>query len=142
MPMTRGLIAVAGLLLLMPASHFEVSAAFTSKGPGRGEVAVTFLGKDADVHINEVPAPRLKVEPGQVLQEVAPSPAPAGKEGGGPSSKYLDITWPVVFPVTVGRAPAAGPQTVKANVTYFYCSKREGWCRKGTAPVEFPVTLP
>jgi hypothetical protein len=105
-------------------------------------VAVTFLGKDADVHINEVPGPRLKLEPGQVLQEVAPSPAPPAKDGGGPpNNKYLDITWPVVFPVTVAR-PGAGPQTVKANVTYFYCSKREGWCRKGTAPVEFPVTLP
>ena len=39
----RAVIAVAGLLLLMPASHLEVSAAFASKGPGRGEVAV-FLG--------------------------------------------------------------------------------------------------
>jgi hypothetical protein len=30
---------------------------------------------------------------------------------------------------------------VKATVTYFYCSQREGWCRKGTSDVEFPVDV-
>jgi hypothetical protein len=41
----------------------------------------------------------------------------------------------------VGAATARGAHVVKGGVTYFYCSKREGWCRKGTTPVEFPVTL-
>jgi hypothetical protein len=31
---------------------------------------------------------------------------------------------------------------VKGNVTYFYCSKREGWCRKGTSEVTFVVNVP
>jgi hypothetical protein len=31
---------------------------------------------------------------------------------------------------------------VKATVTYFYCSKREGWCRKGTAAVDVPLDIP
>jgi hypothetical protein len=140
MPM-RGLLVLVGLLLLAPPTHFEVTAAFTPKGAAQGEVAVTFTGKDSDVRINETPAPRLKLEPGQVLQEVPPAPAPAAKEGSGPG-KYLDTTWPVVFPVAVGRPSAAGPQTVKGAVTYFYCSKREGWCRKGTASLEIPVKLP
>jgi hypothetical protein len=26
-------------------------------------------------------------------------------------------------------------------VTYFYCSKSAGWCRKGSAEVNVPVTI-
>jgi hypothetical protein len=138
---TRALLAALGLLLLAPPAHFEVTAAFTAKGAAQGEVAVTFTGKDSDVRINETPAPRLKLDPGQVLQEVPPAPA-AREGGGGPAGKYLDTTWPVVFPVTVARPASQGAQSVKGSVTYFYCSKREGWCRKGTAPVEIAVKLP
>ena len=28
-----------------------------------------------------------------------------------------------------------------AKVVYYYCSKREGWCRKGTDDVEFVVDV-
>ena len=37
---------------------------------------------------------------------------------------------------------ARGDHEAKATVTYFYCSKRDGWCRKGTAELEIPVTVP
>ena len=52
--------------------------------------------------------------------------------------KYLDLTFPVVFPVAVVAATRA-EQTVKGAVTYFYCSHREGWCRKGTADLDIAV---
>jgi hypothetical protein len=42
-------------------------------------------------------------------------------------------------PVAWAGKPPASRETLKADVVYFYCSKREGWCRKGTAPVEFSV---
>jgi hypothetical protein len=133
----RALLPVVGLLLLVPPSHFDVSAAFKPKGKSAGEVVVTFLPKDPDVHINTTPAPRLKLEPGQALQDVPPAPVPKAPEG---EARYLDTSSPVVFPVTVAPAPPpAGP--VKGTLTYFYCSKREGWCRKGTADLEFPVSL-
>jgi hypothetical protein len=45
----------------------------------------------------------------------------------------------VVFPVALAPGAPAGDRDVKAKLTYFYCSKREGWCRKGSAPVEFKV---
>jgi hypothetical protein len=35
-----------------------------------------------------------------------------------------------------------GDKTVKATVVYFYCSSREGWCRRGSADVEVPVSVP
>ncbi|PYQ40310.1 MAG: hypothetical protein DMF77_18745 [Acidobacteria bacterium] len=99
--------------------HFAITAQFRpGRTAGTGEVAVTFAPKDPDVKIN--------------VEKVAP------KRAGAPDEKYLDLTFPVVFPVSVlGSVPAA--QTVKGLLTYYYCSHREGWCRKGTADLEIPV---
>jgi hypothetical protein len=122
--------------------HFTLSASFKAPAaPGElGAVAVTFAPKDPDVVLNEDPAPRLKLDPAQkrLLDKQAPPPAripvydPA-------TARYLDTMFPVSFPVAWAGKPPASPETVKADVVYFYCSKREGWCRKGTAPVEFKV---
>jgi hypothetical protein len=115
--------------------HFDVAAEFHSgKSAGTGEVAVTFTAKDPDVRINTVPPPRLKLDEGQKVLAEKPAPKPAGP----PAEKYLDTTFPVVFPVAVVGA-ARGERTVKGAVTYFYCSHREGWCRKGTADVDIAV---
>jgi hypothetical protein len=115
--------------------HFTVSAQFRpGKTSGTGEIAVTFAPKDPDVKINAVPPPRLKLDETQKL--LAEKTAP--RRAGAPDEKYLDLTFPVVFPVSViGSAQAE--QTVKGALTYYYCSHREGWCRKGTADVEIPV---
>ena len=115
--------------------HFAISAEYRpGKTAGTGEVAVTFSPKDPDVKINTTPPPRLKLDEGQkVLAEKA-----APKKAGAPEEKYLDLTFPVVFPVSV-TAPVSSEQSVKGALTYYYCSHREGWCRKGTADVEIPV---
>jgi hypothetical protein len=115
--------------------HFAISAQYRpGKGAGTGEVAVTFAPKDADVKINSTPPPRLKLDEGQKL--LAEKTAP--KKAAAPDEKYLDLTFPVVFPVSV-VAPIRGEQAVKGALTYYYCSHREGWCRKGTADLEIPV---
>lgn len=121
------------------AGHFEVSARFLpGKAAGSGDVAVTFVAHDPDVHVNENPAPRLKLDSEQKILTTKPAksarmapPAPA-------EAKYLDLAFPVLFPVAVTQPKA--PATVKGTVTYFYCSKRDGWCRKGTQAVEVPVS--
>ena len=115
--------------------HFAVSAQYRpGKVAGTGEIAVTFAPKDPDVKINITPPPRLKLDEGQkLLAEKA-----AIKKAGAPEEKYLDLTFPVVFPVAV-TSPLQGEQTVKGALTYYYCSHREGWCRKGTADVAIPV---
>jgi hypothetical protein len=114
--------------------HFAVSARFRpGKTAGSGEVAVTFEPKDPDVHINTNPGPRLKLDGGQKLLGEKPGAKPSVGSG-----KYVDTTFPVVFPVTV-LAPVKGEQAVKGSLTYYYCSQREGWCRKGTAELEIPV---
>jgi hypothetical protein len=115
--------------------HFAITAQYRpGKAAGTGEVAVTFAPKDPDVKINTTPPPRLKLDEAQKL--LAEKTAP--KRAGAPDEKYLDLTFPVVFPVSV-VGPIHGEQAVKGAVTYYYCSHREGWCRKGTADLEIPV---
>ena len=122
--------------------HFTVSASFTApaKAGEPGAVAVTFAAKDPDVQINEEPAPRLKLDPAQrVLLDKQPPP-PAHIAPFDPATvRYLDTTFPVSFPVAWAGKPPASRETVKAEVVYFYCSKRDGWCRKGSAPVTVSV---
>jgi len=114
--------------------HFDVSAQFRAgKAGSSGEVAVSFAPKDPDVHINTTPPPRLKLDGEQkLLGEKAGARPSLG------SDKYLDTTFSVVVPVAI-LEPVHGDQTVKGSVTYYYCSQREHWCRKGTAELEIPV---
>jgi hypothetical protein len=141
-------LAVA-LLVLAPAAagamgeHFTVSAAYVppAKPRAAATVAVTFIPADPDVKINQEPAPRLKLDPEQgVLVDRQPPSPRRGESGGEP--KYLDASLPVAFPVALNPKAPKGEQIVKGNVTYFFCSKREGWCRKGTSEVAFVVNVP
>jgi hypothetical protein len=115
-----------------PSPHFDVTAQFRATKAGAGEVSVTFAPKDPDVHINTTPPPKLKLEADQKVLALKAEPRPAPAE-----EKYLDTMFPVVFPVSVLAAPAG--QTVKGSLTYYYCSQRQGWCRKGTAALDIPV---
>src|SRR5713226_4063609 len=87
--------------------HFAITAQFRpGKTAGAGEVAVTFAPKDPDVKINVTPPPRLKLDEGQkvLAEKVAP------KHAGAPDEKYLDLTFPVVFPVSVLGSRRLVPQ--------------------------------
>ena len=135
--------AVLAVLLLDGPSkpnHFTVTASYTPprrKGPA--EVAVQFVPLDPEVKINEVPAPKLKLAGGPATVLPPAAPAKAGTPG---SAHYLDLTLPVVFPVSLAPGTPRGSHDVTGTVTYFYCSKREGWCRKGTTDVTFPIAVP
>jgi len=127
----------------MPSPHFEVLAAY--EAPARKGTAASivfeFKKKDPDVNINEDPAPRLKFAPGSPLV-APPPPKSSGVIPDPANARYLDLTKPVRFPVTLAPDAAKGPATVKTTVSYFYCSKRENWCRKGTADFDLAVILP
>ena len=142
-PLAAVLLALAPAAAMAVGEHFTVSAAYVppAKPKATATVAVTFIPADPDVKINQEPAPRLKLDPEQaVLIDRQPPPARRGESGGEP--KYLDSSLPVSFPVALNPSAPKGEQPVKGNVTYFYCSKREGWCRKGTAEVSFVVNVP
>lgn len=120
--------------------HFTLSAAFVPAARAGADptVAVTFVARDPDVKVNEEPAPRLTLDPSQkVLVDKQLKASGAVKSFDPDTATYLDLSRPVSFPVA--RVKGAAPGTVGASVTYFYCSKREGWCRKGTTDVAFDV---
>jgi hypothetical protein len=128
-----------------PPRHFDVAASYVapSEKGKPGAVSVLFSPTDPDVHINEEPAPRLKLEPGQTVLVDRQPGAPARAADFDPEkTHYLDLAKPVRFPVAIAPKAPKGKQEMTANVVYFYCSKREGWCRRGTALLEFTVEVP
>jgi hypothetical protein len=137
------LLSLSVLLLLAPPRHFDVTAEYQAGAKRQGAVAVTFKAADPDVVVNETPGPRLALDPAQAVLVDKQPPLPKGAMAPDPKDgKYLDLALPVVFPVGLASGAASGPHDVKAKVTYFYCSKREGWCRKGTHEIEIPVKVP
>ncbi len=134
------------LLALPPGPRFfEVTATFVVpvRAGATPAIEVTFLAKDPDVHINEEPAPRLKLEVAQSALVDKQPPLRARTAPYDPSAaRYLDLTRPLKFPVAFAPAAPKGAQTVGATVTFFYCSRREGWCRRGSVEVEVPLTVP
>ena len=141
--------AMLTFLLLLAAgagtpTHFDVAASFVPGAKrGTGAIAVSFQARDPDVHINEEPAPRLKLDPEQsALVDKQPPPPKSVPVYDPEVARYLDLKKPVEFPVSFAPNAAKGAQTVKANVVFFYCSAREGWCRRGSADVEIGVTVP
>ena len=143
MTLLAGLLMAGALFESAPKpTHFTVTASFTpARRNAPGEVAVQFVAMDPAVKINEVPAPRLKLAAGPATVAAPSAPAKGGPAGAGPGH-YLDLTLPVTFPVTLAPGTPRGSHDAKGTVTYFYCSKREGWCRKGTAEVAFPISVP
>jgi hypothetical protein len=125
--------------------HFELLAVFepARQAGGEGAVAVTFQPLDPDVKVNEVPAPRLKLDLAQtVLEDRQPQPQPHAGDFDPATAHYLDTTRPVRFKVALSKHAPRGEHEVSATVVYFYCSTREAWCRRGSATVEIPVTVP
>ena len=136
-------LALAPAAALALGDHFAVSATYLA--PARPKtnaaVAVTFVGADPDVRINQDPGPRLKLDAPQTVLLDRQAPASRKGEAGG-EPKYLDLSLPITFPVALNPKAPKGEQPVSGTVTYFYCSKREAWCRKGTAEIEFTVPVP
>jgi len=125
--------------------HFDVAASFVPPAKPGGPVAVSvlFSPNDPDVHINEEPAPRLKLDPAQVVLVDKQPPLPPRPADFDPDqTRYLDLARPVRFPVGLAAKAPKGPQALKATVVYYYCSKREGWCRRGSADLQFNVDVP
>jgi hypothetical protein len=123
--------------------HITVQATYVSpaKRGGPSMVTVRFSPRDPDLRLNEEPGPRLRLDPAQTVlvekRQVA-AKVPALEPG---HTRYLDTALPVVFPVGLGPGAVKGDHAVKGSLTYFYCSKREGWCRKGRATVQIPVLI-
>jgi hypothetical protein len=142
-------LALPAVLLAVAAqtgsTYVAVDAAYVPAKVRGGDaaVAVTFTPTEAGIVVNETPAPRLKLDAEQTILIDKQVPKPAGGPPPDPEhARYLDPAVPVRFPVALASGAPRGTHRVKGTVTYFFCSKREGWCRKGTADVVLTVAVP
>jgi hypothetical protein len=143
------MLARAALVFLLAAplagpQHFTLEATFEppAKSGQSAAVAVTFVGTDPAIYVNEQPAPRLKLDPLQsVLVDKQPPSSGQGPDFDPENPRALDLAKPVRFPVALAKDAPRGAQDVKATVIYFYCSKREAWCRRGATEIEVPVDV-
>ncbi len=136
---------VAGALLAPPPAFVGVQARFEppARAGTEGAIAVTLTPLDPAVVVNEAPAPRLTLDPQQkVLVDRQPPKAAGGLPADAERTKALDPKVPVRFPVAIARDAAQGTHAVKATLVFFFCSKAEGWCRKGKTEIEVAVTVP
>ena len=147
MTLLAGLLMAGALLEGAPKpTHFDVTATFTParrKRRGRGRGPVRGQGSRREDQRGPGAAPEAGGRSGHrgPARASGGPPAKGGPAGAGPGH-YLDLTLPVTFPVTLAPGTPRGTHDAKGTVTYFYCSKREGWCRKGTAEVAFPIAVP
>lgn len=142
---------LALVLSLLPAAvlaagpqHFALKAAYEAppKPGANAAVAVTFTPLDPDVHVNETPAPRIKLAADAVLLDRQPPASDKIAPFDPDTATYLDLALPVYFPVALAKGAPKGTHQVPVTLTYFYCSKRAGWCRKGTADLSVSVSVP
>jgi hypothetical protein len=128
------------LLAAPPSQFFTLETSYEPpKGGREAAVVVAFRSADPEVHVNADPAPRLKLEAGQKVLVDRQPPAEKPKPVTDPAfSRYLE-DGRARFAVAPVAGLAKGPHLVNAAVSYYYCSKREGWCRKGTQDVEISV---
>lgn len=145
--MLAGIYAASLLLMASPAANrfFDVEATFVPSANARaeGSVDVLFNPLDPDVQVNEHPEVTLRLDAAQVVLVLKPKPsAPPPADDDPSKQRYLDLAKPVRFPVAFAPTAPQGTWDIGATVVYFFCSKRQGWCRRGTADVRVVVTVP
>jgi hypothetical protein len=138
-------LILPGAVAAGPLPQFDLLASYEPpEKPGEdAAVAVTFRALDPDLRLNELPAPRLKLDLTEPVLLDRQPPAPRRAPDYDPlTAKYIDLAEPVRFPVAIAPTAPGGVQRVEAEVVYFYCSIREAWCRRATAQIDFDVAVP
>jgi hypothetical protein len=127
-------------VLALAAAHaaapekLAVSSKVETLGKSRGRLVLSFK-PDPQYDFNRTPPMTVEVEaaPGVTWEQVKQSPKD-GKPAAG--SNYYGQILPVEFVYTLS-SPA--PPEARARVTYFYCSKKDGFCARETKNVMIPL---
>jgi hypothetical protein len=134
---------VAHVLLGVAPTFVEVRARFEppARRGGEGAILVTLTPLQPAIVVNDAPEPRLTLDPQQQVLIDRQVPNAGGAPADAERAKALDPKVPVRFPVALAAEASPGVHQVKATVVFFFCSKAEGWCRKGKAEIEVVVTV-
>ena len=132
------LVALAGEAAEAP--PFQVAGHYVppKQAGGEGAVLVSLVPDREELRVNETPAPRLELDPEQKLLRYR---TPKADESETPRG-YLDPLLPVRFPVSLAPGAPSGKHGVEARVSFYYCSVRASWCKRGSRELEIAVTVP
>ncbi len=116
--------------------HPDFKAAAPIKAGKRGEVTVSFSALKGFAIDRTLPLTlKLTAVPGVTLAKTdlaAPSADPKAKD-----QYYVDLPT-IKVPVTVEKA---GKYEIPGKLTYFFCSKADGFCSRQVLDVKMPVTV-
>jgi hypothetical protein len=118
--------------------HVKVYASLSKqafKGGETGELRITFSPEEG-YHINANPPVEFAIDSGKAVLLKGELTQPVDRSNG-----YLSTRSPVRQTVYVPGTVAPGIHVMKATVTYYYCSDREGWCVRYRQPVSLSFTL-
>jgi hypothetical protein len=130
--------AASGLSDVAVEAHYEAPA----KPGAPATIVARLFPRSADLRVNELPAPRLRLEPQSVLIDRQPEASTHVPVVDPEFARYLDTAEPLRFAVASDARVPRGTYTVPASLTFAYCSRKQGWCRKGVERIELQVTIP
>ena len=114
--------------------HAEITQSTLQQGQ-QGELSILFTPIDG-IHITSDPAMKIDIDSKGPFR-------PQGKprEAVDSSTGYLSSDEPVMQVFNVSPRAPTGQQRLKANITYYFCSDDEGWCRKFVQTIDLPVQV-
>ncbi len=107
----------------------------TSFHKEEGKISFTFQPKNG-IHINTEPVPEINFDSSTTIIENGKF-LPLSKT----KKEYLETTKPVVYQFTIPKNTSAGKYIIKGELTYFYCSDKEGWCNRFIQSFELPIEI-
>lgn len=137
------LIALACLPAASGVSDVSVEASYEPAGRAGTPAAIVarLSPRSADLRVNALPAPRLRLDSGGVLVDRQPAASAHVPVVEPEFARYLDTSQPLRFAVEPDPSAAPGTYSVPASLTFAYCSKTQGWCKKGKERIEVSVTI-
>ncbi len=111
-----------------------VDASHTSIKPGETGVMFVSLKPAKGIHINITPAMGVVFDSAGQVQAGGAMEIPK-------KETFLDASKPVRIPFVLSTSAKPGTVTVKAALTYYYCSDAEGWCSRYKQPLEVTIKV-
>ncbi len=105
----------------------------TLKPASEAKLYINFLPQNG-ILINVDPPIELQID--KKIGTLHKLELPKSKNG-----KYLDHNKPVIQTIKLNKNLKPGKFKLNGNLTYFYCSEKEGWCSKAQQKIEINIII-
>ncbi len=123
-----------------------VEVASPEAAPGATVGVTVQLAARPGIQINRYPKISVKVAAvdglvGEAAGAVGNDKAPTPAEMESGANYYGASVDPLVFDLTLDAGAASGAHVIPAQLKYFYCVKKSGFCAPKKTAIEIPVTI-